>query len=213
MSVFRYKTEEERFQAEQDHEFVWGVINKDEKVLGQLPLGPAEPQTFLHFLQKGDLSDEALAAFDPEALQIMQSLRQEVQKKKKRVDLSEWRAEWLRGEQQRNAWVAPPGESASRSLLMQPAHIDLTTHDVMAQRVLLEYWGEDDEMPTGTLEQKVRWAKEANAAAHAGNANTPEAWTSAAVNRYEATRDDLLQSLEEERRKMQEVIEKHGRPA
>ncbi|KAK7180440.1 hypothetical protein DPSP01_013686 [Paraphaeosphaeria sporulosa] len=212
MSVFRCRTEEERLQAEQDHEFIWGVIDKDEKVLRQLPPGSAEPQTFLRFLQQGNLSDEALAAFDPEALKIILSLRREI-REKNRVDLSEWHAEWLQGEQQRNAWVVPPGDDASRSLLMRPAEIDLKTHDVAAQLVPLNYWGEDDEMPAGTLEQKERWAKEAKTARYPENFNAPTVPTSATVNKYVAAPNDLSQSVEKRFRKMQETIEKNERPA
>lgn len=176
MSVSRYRTCEERSQAQQDHEvgrnlglvlqkdmadlpkFVWGVIEQDTKVLGRLPPGPAEPHTFLHFLQKGDLSDKALAKFDPEALRTMQSLRQELDIKK-RIDLSEWHAEWIQCERERNQWVAPFAAGGSESLLMQPAGIDLANHDMSAQRVVLDYWGDDNEMPTGTLEQRERWSK------------------------------------------------------
>ncbi|KAJ4353604.1 uncharacterized protein N0V89_005334 [Didymosphaeria variabile] len=171
MSAYRYTTDAERHQARQDHEFVWGVINRDERYLSQLPPGPVMPGTFLHFLQQGDHSDEAMAAFEPEALEIMQSLRRQMEEKYN-VDLSEWHAEWVQSEQQQKEWKTPIGPGTSRSLLRQPAYIDLHTHDQTAKGAALDYWGTDEEAPSGALRQKARWAKEAQAATHSGNGST-----------------------------------------
>lgn len=146
-----------------DFQFVWGVIEKNEKYLNQLPPGPTLPGTFLHFSQQGDFSDAALAAFDPEALQIVQSLRQQLQMKDKLV-LSEWHDEWSRGQQQQKLWVTPAGPSPSQSLLAQPTQIDVANHGKIAQSTSLNYWGTDEEAPVGTLGQMARWAKEAEAA-------------------------------------------------
>ncbi|KAF2450990.1 hypothetical protein P171DRAFT_439533 [Karstenula rhodostoma CBS 690.94] len=197
MSVFRRRTEAKRLQSQRDHEFFWGVVNKDEKALSQLPPGPAAPTTFLHFLQQGDLSDEALAAFNPEALQILQSLRRDMNEKR-RFDLSEWHAEWAQSEQQPKQWVAPSGPSASQSLLTQPANIELFTHDLTAPRVLLDYWGEYDEAPAGAQAQRERWAKEAEEGKHRGNRKLNAAPISALLNRYAENRDDALERLEDE---------------
>jgi hypothetical protein len=146
-------------------QLVWGVINKDEKILSQLSPGPVMPGTFMHFLQQGDLSDGALAAFDPEALEIKQSLLREIEVTST-VDLSEWHAEWLQTEQQQKDWVTPAGTGASRSLLTQSAEIDLVNHDEKARGAALNYWGDDDYAPAGTRGQKERWAKEAQMAKH-----------------------------------------------
>ncbi|KAL1608026.1 hypothetical protein SLS60_002965 [Paraconiothyrium brasiliense] len=144
--------------------FVWGVIDRDDSFLSQLPPGPVMPGTFLHFLHQGDHSDEALAAFDPEALEIMQSLRLEMEKKDT-VILSDWHAEWVRSEQQRKEWTTSSGPGTFRSQLIQPANIDLHAHEKTAKDAELDYWGTDEEVPKGTLEQRARRAKEAQAAA------------------------------------------------
>ena len=60
------------------------------------------PGTFLHFLQQGDFRDEALSSFEPEALEIMVSMRLLKQQKyeNEALMLSEWHAEWVKSEQQ-----------------------------------------------------------------------------------------------------------------
>jgi hypothetical protein len=181
-------------------QFVWGVVDKDEKILSQLPPGPVVPGTFLHFLQQGDLSDEALAAFDPEALEIKQSLLREIEKKNM-LDLSEWHAEWLQHEQQQKDWVTPRGTGASRSLLMQSAHIDLGTHDDNARSAALNYWGDDDDAPDGTLGQKKRWAQEAQVGKHRGTAAggvqpAPVLYPEyAALNQYAIAQEDSAKTI------------------
>lgn len=141
---------------------VWGILNKDEHVLGELPYSvdePAAEDTFLHFLQQGNLSDDALLAFDPEALEIMQSMRafKKQQDESEALVLTEWHAEWVQSEQHQQ--TSP--ESMNSSLLMQPAGINLRSHTAKAKRASLDYYGNDSEAPDGTLHQKEQQAQDA----------------------------------------------------
>ncbi|KAJ4287818.1 hypothetical protein N0V90_012522 [Kalmusia sp. IMI 367209] len=162
MSRYRQSRERERRQEDEDHKIIWGVIRNKEDILSQLTSAvrqSAVPGTFLHFLQQGDFSDEALTSFDPEALEIMQSMRILKQQKDEHeaLMLSEWHAEWVQSEQQQRHGPA----SINSSLLTKPANIDLCTHVTKAEGAVLNYYGGEEEAPDGTLKQKKRWTKEA----------------------------------------------------
>lgn len=125
------------------------------------------------------------------------------------MDLSEWHAEWVQSEQERKGWVVPASIGPSRSLLMQPADINLRTHDKTAQQVPLNYWGEDDQMPPGARDQQERWAREAQAGMHQRSADVQEAPIFTALDQYAVTRNDLAESMDDQVRQMQGALQKH----
>lgn len=203
-----FDTESERLQTQRDHEVkrnsrtelesintklsitqtIWGIIRKDERVLNRI--GPAQPRSSQHFLlQHGDYSDEALATFDFDGMQLGMSPSQQ-QEEKEKVVLKEWHTEWAEAERQPKLWTQPLRRSGRRdpSRLTQPILIDGNDHQKSAEGSELNYFGLDEDAPLGNRVRKTQKANEA----HRKNAESQMAWVRGSSQAYASTRYQTL---------------------